>query len=135
MIGVLVVTHGNLAKELVEVSSRIVGDLANVESISMGWHDDADSARERIRVAIQKLDSEEGVLILTDMFGGTPTNIALTFMEKDRVEVVTGVNLPMMVKLSSAERTGQLAEMAQQIRAQGQNSIHVTSEVLARMDS
>jgi len=133
MIGALVMTHGQLAKELVDAMQRIIGEVANIEAISIGWHDEVDEARERIRSAVARLSTDDGLLILTDMFGGTPTNIALTFLEKDRVEVVTGVNLPMLIKLASLSRDENLAALAQKVRAQGQKSIYVASEVLARL--
>ena len=102
MIGILVVTHGKLATELVNAAKMIVGELENVQAISIGWNDDVNEARERIRSAIKKIDFGHGVLILTDMFGGTPTNISLTFLEKGRTEIITGVNLPMIIKLTGS---------------------------------
>ena len=134
MIGAVVVTHGRLAMELVTAARMIVGEMQNVQAISIGWNDDVNDARERIRAAIKQLDSGGGVLILTDMFGGTPTNLALTFLEKDRVEVLTGVNLPMLIKLASFHSDEGLLPVAQKLRAQGQKSIYLASEVLARME-
>jgi PTS system mannose-specific IIA component len=99
VIGVVVVTHGQLAAELVNAAEAIVGDLPQFAAVSIGWHDDTEDAREEIRQAIARLQDDSGVLVLTDMFGGTPTNLGLSFVEPDRVEVVTGVNLPMLIKL------------------------------------
>src|SRR5437763_9440021 len=101
MIGVVVVTHGQLAIELVNAAEMIVGDLPQLAAVSIGWHDDVNDAREDIARAIERVKTDAGVLLLTDMFGGTPSNLAITFLETDRVEVVTGVNLPMLLKLAS----------------------------------
>src|SRR5258707_12737232 len=98
MIGVVVVTHGQLANELVNAAEMIVGDLPQFAAVSIGWHDDVNDAREEIAQAIERVrgESRDGVLLLTDMFGGTPSNLGMTFLEKDSVEVITGVNLPML---------------------------------------
>ncbi len=106
MIGVVVVTHGQLATELLNAAETIVGDLPQFAAVSIGWHDDVDDAREEIRQAIARVQAPEGVIILTDMFGGTPANIGLTFLEADKVEVITGVNLPMLIKLAGQQKEG-----------------------------
>ena len=131
MIGVVVVTHGQLAAELVNAAEAIVGDLPRFAAVSIGWHDDTEDAREEIRQAIARLQGDSGVLVLTDMFGGTPTNLGLSFVEPDRVEVVTGVNLPMLIKLSSL-RPAQpmLLAVARELRETGRNAIHVASDLL-----
>ena len=100
MIGVVVVTHGQLATELVNAAEMIVGDLPQFTAVSIGWHDDVNDAREEIAQAIERVRGDAGVLLLTDMFGGTPSNLGMTFLETDRVEVITGVNLPMLIKLA-----------------------------------
>src|SRR5512141_847853 len=105
MIGVVVVTHGQLATELVNAAETIVGDLPQFAAVSIGWHDDVDDAREEIKQTITRLQAPDGMLILTDMFGGTPANLALTFLETDKVEVITGVNLPMLIKLASLHKS------------------------------
>ena len=131
MIGVVVVTHGQLATELLHAAEAIVGDLPRFAAVSIGWHDDTDDAREEIRQAIARVQEESGVLLLTDMFGGTPSNLGLSFVEPDRVEVVTGVNLPMLIKLSSLRSAGpQLLEVARELRETGRNAIHVASDLL-----
>jgi PTS system mannose-specific IIA component len=131
VIGVVVVTHGQLAAELVNAAEAIVGDLPRFAAVSIGWHDDTDDAREEIRQAVARLQSESGVLVLTDMFGGTPTNLGLSFVEPDRVEVVTGVNLPMLIKLSSLRATQpELLAVARELRETGRNAIHVASDLL-----
>src|SRR6266571_7145138 len=101
MIGVVVVTHGQLATELVNSAEMIVGDLPQFAAVSIGWHDDVNDAREDIVQAIDRVRGDAGVLLLTDMFGGTPSNLGLTFLESGQVEVITGVNLPMLLKLAS----------------------------------
>ncbi|HNV02207.1 MAG TPA: PTS sugar transporter subunit IIA [Vicinamibacterales bacterium] len=130
MIGVVVVTHGQLATELLNAAEAIVGDLPRFAAVSIGWHDDTDDAREEIRQAIARLQGEHGVLVLTDMFGGTPTNLGLSFVEPDRVEVVTGVNLPMLIKLASLRASQDLLAVARQLRETGRNAIHVASDLL-----
>src|SRR6201993_3744222 len=98
MIGGLIVTHGRLAIELLNAAEMIVGESHHLAAVSIGWHDDVDIARGMIEKAIERVKSPDGVLILTDMFGGTPTNIASTFLDYGKVEVITGVNLPMLIK-------------------------------------
>ena len=126
----LVVTHGKFAEELVHAATRIVGELEGVEAISIDWDDDVNRVREMIEEGIRKLDQDEGVLILTDMFGGTPTNIALSLMEPGRVEIVTGVNLPMLIKFTNLRSRLELHESAARIAEQGRSSIHVATEIL-----
>ncbi len=130
MRGLLVVTHGKFAEELVHAATRIVGELEGVEAISIDWDDDVNRVREMIEEGIRKLDQDEGVLILTDMFGGTPTNIALSLMEPGRVEIVTGVNLPMLIKFTNLRSRLELHESAARIAEQGRSSIHVATEIL-----
>jgi len=130
MIGVVVVTHGQLATELVNAAETIVGDLPQFAAVSIGWHDDVDDAREEIRQAIARVQGPEGVLILTDMFGGTPANLGLTFLESDRVEVITGVNLPMLIKLAGARKPVGLLAVAREMREEGRNAIWIASDLL-----
>lgn len=129
MIGIVVVTHGQLAAELVNAARTIVGEIPRIASVSIGWSDDMLSAREAIERALAEVGGEDA-LILTDMFGGTPTNISLPFLSP-RVEIVTGVNLPMLIKLSSL-REGDLLEVARVVREQGKGAIYVASEVLEK---
>jgi PTS system mannose-specific IIA component len=100
----VIVTHGQLATELLAAAEMIIGPIAHIAAISIGWHDDVDVARDEIDGAITRVSEGGGVLILTDMFGGTPTNIASMFFVEGEVEVVTGVNLPMVIKLASQTR-------------------------------
>lgn len=131
MIGVVVVTHGQLATELVNAAETIVGDLPQFAAVSIGWHDDVDDAREGIRQTIGRLQAPDGVLILTDMFGGTPANLALTFLEADKVEVITGVNLPMLIKLASLHKdASSLLAVAREMREHGRHAIWVASDLL-----
>ena len=130
MIGVVVVTHGQLATELVNAAEMIVGDLPRFTAVSIGWHDDVNDAREDIAQAIERVKGEQGVLLLTDMFGGTPSNLGMTFLEKDKVEVITGVNLPMLIKLTSLRGSSDLLAVAQEMREHGRNAIWVASDLL-----
>jgi PTS system mannose-specific IIA component len=130
MIGVVVVTHGQLATELVNAAETIVGDLPQFAAVSIGWHDDVEDAREEIRQAIQRVQGSEGVLLLTDMFGGTPANVGLTFLEANKVEVITGVNLPMLIKLASLSATPDLLGVAREMRDTGRNAIWVASDLM-----
>jgi PTS system mannose-specific IIA component len=130
VIGVVVVTHGQLATELVNAAEMIVGDLPQFTAVSIGWHDDVNDAKEDIEQAIERVRGEGGVLLLTDMFGGTPSNIGMTFLEKDRVEVITGVNLPMLIKLASLRRSSDLLAVAQEMRDHGRGAIWVASDLL-----
>ena len=129
MIGIVVVTHGSLATELVNAARQIVGDIPRIAAVSIGWADDMTAAQEAIARALGEV-GEGGVLVLTDMFGGTPTNVMLPFLS-DRVEIVTGVNLPMLIKLTGL-REGDLLEVARVVRDQGKGAIYVASEVLEK---
>jgi PTS system mannose-specific IIA component len=130
MLGVVVVTHGQLATELVNAAEMIVGDLPQFAAVSIGWHDDVEQARGEIAQAIGRLDGGEGVIVLTDMFGGTPSNLAMSLLEDGRVEVVTGVNLPILIKLANLRETVGLRDVARRIREDGRNAIWVASDLL-----
>jgi PTS system mannose-specific IIA component len=136
MIGAVIVTHGKLASELAEAMARIVGPTDGVCAVTLGWDDEVSDAKQQIQDAIAKVDQGSGVLVFTDMFGGTPTNVSLAFLEPERVEIITGVNLPMLVKLTSLQQQEQvpLLEAAQQVRDRGQKSIYVASEILSSKD-
>lgn len=131
MIGLLVVTHGGLAKELVNAAQRILRDDCGLVGLSIDWDDDTEQALEQITEAIQAVDDGDGVLILTDMFGGTPTNLTLPLLEPGKVEIVTGVNLPMLIKYANHRSQYKLSEAAQEIADQGRNSIHSATELLS----
>jgi PTS system mannose-specific IIA component len=130
MIGVVVVTHGQLARELVTAAETIVGDLPRFAAVSIGWHEDTADAREEIAQAITRVDQGQGVLILTDMFGGTPCNLAMTFLAENKVEVITGVNVPMLIKLSGVKEQAELLEVAREMREHGRHAIWVASDLL-----
>jgi PTS system mannose-specific IIA component len=132
VIGIVVVSHGRLAEELVNAARTIVGEIPAIAAVSIGWSDDMDEARRAIERAMAEVGGAE-VLLLTDMFGGTPTNVSLPFLSP-RVEIVTGVNLPMLIKLS-ALREGELLEVARAVREQGKGAIYVASEVLEKKPS
>ena len=131
MIGVVVVTHGQLATELVNAAETIVGDMPAFAAVSIGWHEDTEDARHEIEQAVVRVDKGSGVLILTDMFGGTPSNLAMTFLVQGKLEVITGVNLPMLIKLANQLEQGELLlTVARDIREQGRNAIWVASDLL-----
>ena len=135
MIGVVVVTHGQLATELLNAAETIVGELPRFAAVSIGWHDDTQDAREEIAQAVARVQQQEGVLILTDMFGGTPSNLAMTFLGGDgvsggRVEVITGVNLPMLIKAANLIEQADLLSVARDMREHGRNAIWVASDLL-----
>jgi PTS system mannose-specific IIA component len=130
MIGVVVVTHGQLAVELVNAAEMIVGELPQFTAVSIGWHDEVNDAREDIAQAIDRVRGAEGVLLLTDMFGGTPSNLGLTFLETNQLEVITGVNLPMLIKLASLRRSQDLLAVAREMRDHGRSAIWVASDLL-----
>ena len=129
MIGIVVVTHGQLAAELVNAARQIVGEIPRIAAVSIGWADDMNVAREDIERALGEVGAE-GALVLTDMFGGTPTNVTLPFLS-ERVEIVTGVNLPMLIKLTGL-REGDLLEVARVVREHAKGAIYVASEVLEK---
>jgi PTS system mannose-specific IIA component len=129
-IGGVVVSHGQVANELVAAAETVVGDLSHIAAVSIGWHDDVESAKNEIARAIKRVSNGKGVLLLTDMFGGTPTNISAMFIEENDVEIVTGVNLPMVIKLAAQTKEMTLAEMAAEVEAQGKQAIYRASELL-----
>jgi PTS system mannose-specific IIA component len=110
----------------------MVGDLPRFAAVSIGWHDDVNDAREDIDQAIARVrvDGEDGVLVLTDMFGGTPANLGVTFVETDKVEVITGLNLAMLMKLARPLKETDLLTLARDIREQGRNAIWVASDLI-----
>lgn len=136
-VGVVVVTHGQLAAELLNAAEMIVGDLPHFAAVSFGWHEDVDQARDEIGKAIARVrdkagttEQPAGVLVLTDMFGGTPANLGVTFLETDKVEVITGLNLAMLMKLARPLKDTDLLTLARDIREQGRNAIWVASDLI-----
>ena len=133
MIGVVVVTHGQLATELLNAAEMIVGDLPQFTAVSIGWHDDVDQAREEIGRTIERVREKAGtpgVLVLADMFGGTPANLGVTFLETVKVEVITGLNLAMLMKLARPLKQTDLLTLAREMREHGRNAIWVASDLL-----
>jgi mannose PTS system EIIA component len=130
--GLLVVTHGRLADEMEKAARRIVGDLPRLSSISLDWDDDVADARRRIEEGIARVAVDGRVLILTDMFGGTPSNVALSLLEPGRVDVVTGVNLPMLIKFANLHSVDGFDETVRRIAQQGRDAIQVASQVLEK---
>jgi PTS system mannose-specific IIA component len=126
----VIVTHGHLAGELLAAAEMIVGPVSHIAAVSIGWHDDVDAARDEVQRAISRVSQKAGVLLLTDMFGGTPTNIASMFLEEGSVEVLTGVNLPMVIKLATQSQLESLGEMARRICDQGRQGIYVAGDLL-----
>jgi PTS system mannose-specific IIA component len=129
MIGIVVVTHGQVAEELVNAARTIVGEIPAIAAVSIGWSDDPAEANAAIEKGLEDVGSGEAV-ILTDMFGGTPTNLSLPHLSSE-VEIITGVNLPMIIK-ATALRDGVLPHVAREIRDQGKDAIYVASEVLEK---
>jgi mannose PTS system EIIA component len=136
-LGVVVVTHGQLATELMNSAEMIVGDLPNFAAVSIGWHDDVEHAKEEIGRAIARVQTSAGgtdeqpadVLVLTDLFGGTPANLGVTFVN-EHVEVITGVNLPMLLKLARPPADLDLLTLARDMREHGRHAIWVASDLL-----
>jgi PTS system mannose-specific IIA component len=131
MIGLLVVTHGRLAEELVEAAQRI-NPSPGMAAVSIGWDDDVEAARLRIEDSVRALEEGDGVLVLTDLFGGTAANISLSLLERGRVEVITGVNLAMLVKYTNLPEQMDLESVARKIADQGRRNIQVATQVLER---
>ena len=130
MIGVVLVTHGNLAKELVKVMEHVVGAQDQLTTITIDPDDDMEKRREDILNSVQSVDKGLGVIILTDMFGGTPSNLAISIMEQAKIDIIAGVNLPMLIKLASVRSTETISDAVAQAREAGQKYIMVASQVL-----
>ncbi len=130
MIGALVVTHGHLGQELVAAAEMIVGEISHIRAVSIGWHDDVNDARKDIEKRISEVESGNGVIILTDMFGGTPSNIAFSLHDPGKLNVVTGVNLPMIIKIAGQKEGESLDSLARIVRDQGRSSIAMASDFL-----
>ena len=127
----VIVSHGQFANELLSAAETIIGPVAHITAISIGWQDDVEVAHDELERAIARVSQGRGVLLLTDMFGGTPTNIASMFHAEGEVEVVTGVNLPMVIKLAGQTSEEPLAEVARLVRDQGREAIYLAGELLA----
>lgn len=130
MIGVLVITHGNLGGELINAAEMITGKMDGILHVSVSATKGLEELKKEIIAGIKKVDVGKGVLILTDLFGGTPSNISLSFLKEGKIEVVTGVNLPMLMKISDNRSEKSLADFAATIRDYGKKNIYLASEVL-----
>ena len=133
-IGVVLVTHGNLATELVKVMEHVVGPQTQLTTITIGPDDDMEKRREDILSSVQLVDKGLGVIILTDMFGGTPSNLAISIMEQANIDIIAGVNLPMLIKLASVRSTETISDAVTQAREAGQKYIMVASQVLGSLE-
>lgn len=131
MIGLVLVTHGRLASEFVLALEHVVGPQRNVAAVCIGPEDDMEQRRAEILEAVARCDTGAGVVVLTDMFGGTPSNLAISIMDRARIEVIAGVNLPMLIKLASVRNTEPLAAAVQAAREAGRKYINVASQLLA----
>ncbi|MDE1172170.1 MAG: PTS sugar transporter subunit IIA [Parvibaculaceae bacterium] len=131
MIGLVLVTHGQLANQFVAAMEHVVGPQTQVVAICIGPDDDMEKRRKDILDAVATADAGDGVVLLTDMFGGTPSNLAISIMDKARVEVIAGVNLPMLIKLASVREHVSLPEAVDQAQASGRKYISIASRVLA----
>lgn len=131
MIGLVLVTHGRLAEEFVAALEHVVGSQQNVAAISIGPDDDMERRRADILAAVERVDDSDGVVLMTDMFGGTPSNLAISVMSEAKVEVIAGVNLPMLIKFASVRKTEPLTAAVASIQEAGRKYINVASSLLA----
>jgi PTS system mannose-specific IIA component len=130
MIGGVIVSHGKLAEELLNAVIIILGEAPNIEAISIGWYDDVEESKKKISQSLKKVDQKNGVIIFTDMFGGTPSNLSFSFLAENKVEIITGVNMPMLIKFVSLQRNNNLKEVAKKVADQGKKNIHLVSSLL-----
>ena len=130
MIGLVLVTHGQLAVEFRAALEHVVGPQAQIETVSIGPEDDVERRRQDIIDAVAKVNDGSGVILLTDMFGGTPSNLAISVMEANRIEVIAGVNLPMLIKLARVRTEKPLSEAVTAAQEAGRKYINVASQVL-----
>jgi|TARA_B110000305_G_scaffold241183_1_gene314279 PTS system mannose-specific IIA component len=131
MIGIIIVTHGNLALELKSAMEHILGVQKNIEIICISSDDDLDERKNDIEGSIKKIDNNNGIVMLTDMFGGTPSNLAISFLKTGKIEIISGVNLPMLVKLIGLRDSNDLNGVAQETKASAQKYISIASEILS----
>jgi len=132
MIGMILVTHGRLAEEFVHAMEHVVGEQADVATICIGPNDDMEARRREIAIAIKRVDSGKGVVILTDLFGGTPSNLAISLLKRGKTEVIAGINLPMLIRLAGARKDMELTAAVCAAREAGRNYITVASEYLGQ---
>lgn len=130
MIGMVLVTHGRLAEEFIAATEHVVGAQQNIQAVCIGPDDDMEQRRVEIMDAVKTVDTGDGVVLLTDMFGGTPSNLAISIMEKGKVEVIAGINLPMLIKLASVRQSMSLADAVDAAKEAGLKYINVASQIL-----
>ncbi len=130
MIGLVLVTHGRLASEFITAMEHVVGPQQQIEAICIGPDDDMEARRNDIAEAIARADGGKGVIILTDLFGGTPSNLAISLMRSQQIEVIAGVNLPMLIRLEGARKTLDVKQAVAAAREAGRKYISVASEIL-----
>ena len=130
MIGLILVTHGRLAEEFINAMEHVVGAQGDMVAVCIGPHDDMEKRRKEIADAIRRVDSGNGAIILTDLFGGTPSNLAISIMDKAKVEVIAGINLPMLIKLASMREKGDLKKAVESAQEAGRKYINVASALL-----
>ncbi len=130
MIGGIIVSHGRLAEELLNALTIILGEAANIEAISIGWYDDVEDSKKKINQSLKQVDQKNGIVIFTDMFGGTPSNLSFSFLKDNQVEIITGVNLPMLIKFVSLQRSNSLKDVVKKVVEQGKRNIHLASALL-----
>jgi mannose PTS system EIIA component len=135
MIGLVLVTHGRLAEELIAALEHVVGPQANITAVCIGPDDDMEQRRAHILESVARAEEGNGIILLTDMFGGTPSNLAISIMDKANVEVIAGVNLPMLVKLASVRQTESLEDAAQSAQEAGRKYINIASRLLTQEES
>jgi PTS system mannose-specific IIA component len=132
MIGLVLVTHGQLATEMIAVLEHVVGPQENVNSVCIGPDDDMEKRRAEILSSVDAVDSGQGVVVLTDLFGGTPSNLAISIMDRANVEIIAGVNLPMLIKLASARKDKSLEDAVACAQEAGRKYINIASQLLKK---
>jgi len=130
MIGGIIVSHGKLGEELLNALTIILGEAPNIEAISIGWYDDVEESKRKINQSLKRVDQKSGVVIFTDMFGGTPSNLSFAFQKDNQIEIITGVNLPMLIKFVSLQRSNNIKDVAKRVVEQGKKNIHLASALL-----
>ena len=135
MIGGIIVSHGKLGEELLNALTIILGEAPNIEAISIGWYDDVEESKKKINQSLKRVDQKSGVIIFTDMFGGTPSNLSFTFQKDEQVEIITGINLPMLIKFVSLQRNNNIKDVARKVVEQGKKNIHLASALLGSKPS
>jgi len=131
MIGGVIVSHGKLAEEILNALTIIIGEAVNIEAISIGWYDDVEESKKKINKSLKSVNQKNGVVVFTDMFGGTASNLSFSFLKNDQVEIITGVNLPMLIKFVSLQRSNNLKEVVKKVVEQGKKNIHIASVLLS----